>query len=122
MPNNDQIVRRFFAAVSSMNAHELIEFFTPDAVYVSVPLPPPAQGRTAIFNSLVGMPERFQAVEMEIVQQVTSADRVATECIAHLTLDAEVIALPMASFFQLENSLIKTWREYFDIRAFKTRN
>jgi limonene-1,2-epoxide hydrolase len=118
MPTNDRVIRQFSAAVSRMDADELIEYFTPDAVYSLMPMPPPLRGRNAIYQSFVGVPERFRGVRIETVTQTASGSLVIGEFIAHLQLDNRTMALPMADFFELEKGKIKEWREYFDLAAF----
>jgi limonene-1,2-epoxide hydrolase len=120
MLTNDQIIRQFSAAVTRMDADELIEYFTPDAVYLLMPMPPPLRGREEIYKSLAGMPARFRGVRIETISQITSGDLVVSEFIAHLRLDNQTMELPMADFFELENGKIKAWREYFDVASFKT--
>jgi limonene-1,2-epoxide hydrolase len=120
MLTNDQIIRRFSAAMTRMDVNELIEYFTPDAVYIMVPMPPPLRGRKEIYDSLAGMPKRFKGVEIETISQIASGNFVVSELTAHLRLEHQTMVLPMADFFELENGKIKMWREYFNVASFKT--
>jgi limonene-1,2-epoxide hydrolase len=120
MLTNDQIIRRFSAAMTRMDVNELIEYFTPDAVYIMVPMPPPLRGRKEIYDSLAGMPKRFKGVEIETISQIASGNFVVSEFTAHLRLEHQTMVLPMADFFELENGKIKMWREYFNAASFKT--
>jgi limonene-1,2-epoxide hydrolase len=97
-----------------MNADEIIEFFTPDATYHNIPLPI-LRGRQEIFESLKGLPDRFQKVEVEILHQISSGNLVMNERIDYFTFPDRRVALPIAGVFELENGKIKAWREYFDI-------
>jgi limonene-1,2-epoxide hydrolase len=69
MSTNEQIVLRFCDAFARMDADELIEYFTPDAIYHNIPLPP-LRGGTEIYESFKGLPQRFKGLEIEVLNQI----------------------------------------------------
>ena len=119
METNDEIVRRFCTVVfPRMNADELIEYFAPDALHHNIPLPP-LRGREEIYASFKGLPERFEAVEVEILNQVSVGDLVMNERTDYFVRDGRTTALPIAGVFRMEAGKIKEWREYFDLAMFR---
>jgi limonene-1,2-epoxide hydrolase len=114
MSNNEQIVTDFCTAFGRMNADELIDYFTLDAIYHNIPLPV-LRGRQEIYESLQGLPNRFKEMRIEILHQISSGDIVMNERIDYFTFPDREVALPIAGIFELENGKIKAWREYFDL-------
>jgi limonene-1,2-epoxide hydrolase len=114
MTENEQIVTNLCLAFTRMNADELIEYFAHDAVYHNIPLPI-LRGRDAIFASLKGLPDRFQALEVEILHTISAGNMVMNERIDYFTFPARRVALPIAGIFELEAGKIKAWRDYFDL-------
>jgi limonene-1,2-epoxide hydrolase len=111
---NEEIVLRFCAAFARMDADELISYFTDDAFYHNIPLPP-FRGREEIYTILKSLPRRFQAFEIEVLNQVASGNLVMNERIDHFQLQGRRVSLPIAGVFELEQGKIKSWREYFDL-------
>ena len=101
-----------------MNVDELIEYFSPDALYHNIPLPP-LRGTAEIYASLKGLPQRFDGLEVEILNQIAVGDLVMNERIDYFLRGARRTALPIAGVFQMEAGKIKVWREYFDLETFK---
>ena len=114
MTENELIVTDLCRAFGRMDADELIEYFAADAVYHNIPLPP-LHGREAIYASLQGLPNRFQALEVEIRHQACAGNIVMNERIDYMTFPDRRVALPIAGIFELENGKITAWREYFDL-------
>jgi limonene-1,2-epoxide hydrolase len=112
-------VLEFIRAFPRMNADELIEYFTEDALYHNIPLPP-LRGRTEIYESFKGLPMRFKGVEVEILNQVASGNLVMNERIDYFLVEDRRIALPIAGVFELHGGKIRSWREYFDLATFRS--
>ena len=118
MESNDSIVSRFCAAFGRMNADELIEYFTPDATYHNIPLPP-LRGRAEIYESLKGLPLRFKGLQIETLNQVSAGSLVLNERVDYFLFEDRRVALPIAGVFEMEAGKIKAWREYFDLATLK---
>lgn len=120
METNDEIVRRFCTVVfGRMDADELIAYFAPDAVYHNIPLQP-LRGRDEIYASFQGLPDRFEAVEVEILNQIAVGDLVMNERIDYFVRGGRTTALPIAGAFRMEAGKIREWREYFDLETFRS--
>jgi len=118
MESNEDIVRRFCAAFARMDADELIEYFTPDALYHNIPLPP-LRGRAEIHASLKGLRSRFRGLEIEILHQVAAGELVMNERIDYFMIGERRVALPIAGVFELTAGKIRSWREYFDLATLR---
>ena len=114
MTENERIVTDFCRVFSRMDADELITYFAPDAVYHNIPLAP-LRGREAIYASLQGLPNRFQALQTEILHQVSAGNIVMNERIDYFTFADRRVALPIAGIFELQDGKITAWRDYFDL-------
>ena len=120
MKSNDELIRHLCTDVfKRMNADELIAYFSEDAVYHNVPLRP-LNGISEIYASLKGLPQRFEAIEVEILHQIAAGDMVMNERVDYFRRAGRTISLPIAGFFLLSQGKIKVWRDYFDLETFKS--
>jgi limonene-1,2-epoxide hydrolase len=113
----EQVVRDFCAAWSRRDADELLAFFTDDAVYHNIPMPP-MQGKAAIrevFNLFLPPSE---TIEFEVRHLASSGSVVFTERVDRFLMGGNSVVLPVAGVFEIENGLIKAWRDYFDMAMF----
>ena len=55
---------------------------------------------------------------LEILHQVVSDGVVMNERIDHITIGGREIALPICGVFEIQDGLIKAWREYYDSAPF----
>jgi limonene-1,2-epoxide hydrolase len=114
---NDAMIRAFIAAWERRDTEYIIDSFTDDAVYHSIPLTP-IVGKDAIREFVT----RFADVapgRLEIRHQIASADVVMNERVDHITLNGNPVVLPICGVFEIENGRIKAWREYFDLTPAK---
>jgi limonene-1,2-epoxide hydrolase len=115
--SNEQVVRDFCAAWARKDADELLGFFTDDAIYHNIPMPP-MQGKAAIrevFNLFLPPSE---TIEFEVVQLASQGSVVFTERVDRFLMGGNKVELPVAGVFEIENGLIKAWRDYFDMATF----
>jgi limonene-1,2-epoxide hydrolase len=118
MTENEQVVENLMRAFSRMDADELITYFTDDALYHNVPLPP-LRGRAQIYEFLKGLPNRYLGLETETLRQVASGNLVMNERIDYFQFPDRRVVLPIAGVFELEHGKVKAWREYFDLATMK---
>ena len=114
---NDALVRAFMQAWERRDAEFIIDCFTDDAVYHSMPLTP-IVGRAAIAEWVKG----FAGVppgRLEVHHQVASADVVMNERTDRITLNGRSVTLPIAGVFEMRDGRIAAWREYFDLTPAK---
>jgi limonene-1,2-epoxide hydrolase len=99
------------------DADFIVDCFTEDAVYHSVPLSP-IVGRPAIAEWVRG----FAAVppgRLEVHHQVASETVVMNERTDSITLNGQPVVLPICGVFEIEHGRIRAWREYFDLAPAK---
>jgi limonene-1,2-epoxide hydrolase len=114
----ETIVTGLCLAFERLDADELIGYFSDEAVYHNVPLPP-SRGRAQIYASLSGLRSRFKAVRVEMLHTVSAGDLVMNERIDHFTFhDGAMVSLPIAGIFELESGKVVAWRDYFDLATF----
>ena len=113
---NLETVRRFCDAFSRRNPDEILGFFTEDAVYHNMPMPP-VQGKAGIKTVLDMFLKPSQSVEFIILKIAANDDAVLTERLDKFALGGKNVELPVAGVFELEGGKIAAWRDYFDMAA-----
>lgn len=115
--SNEETVRRFCEAFSRRDIDELVGFFTPNAVYHNIPLPP-STGIDAIRSSLMAFVPGSPAIEFELVHMASAGPVVFTERIDRMTFTGKPVQLPVVGVFEVEDGKIRAWRDYFDMQMF----
>jgi len=111
--SNDAMVRDFLAAWERRDTEYIVDHFTDDGVYHSIPLTP-IVGKAAIREFVAG----FAGVppgRLVIHHQVASGNVVMNERTDYITLNGRPVTLPICGVFEIEDGRIKAWREYFDL-------
>jgi limonene-1,2-epoxide hydrolase len=111
--SNDKFVADFIAAWERRDSAYVVDCFTEDAVYHSIPLTP-IVGKPAIRAWV----EHFAEVppgRLEVHHQVASGNLVMNERTDHITLNGKPVVLSTCGVFEIEDGRIKAWREYFDL-------
>lgn len=116
--SNEQVIRDFCAAWSRKDAEELLGYFTDDAVYHNLPMPPVA-GKDAIREVFGFFVPPSDSIEWEMLHLATAGDVVFTERVDRFVMGGKTIELPVAGVFELEDGLIKAWRDYFDMATWQ---
>ena len=96
----------------------LITYFTPDAIYHNIPLPP-LEGIAAIHQGFKGLPQRFDSVAVKILNQISAGDLVMNERVDYFVRGGRTTPLPIAGVFRMENGKIRHWNDYFDLATFR---
>jgi len=110
---NDAMVRAFLSAWERRDTGHIVDRFSDDAVYHSMPLAP-IVGKAAIrsfVEGFVGVPPG----RLVIHHQVATDRVVLNERTDHITLNGQHVVLPICGTFEIEVGLITAWREYFDL-------
>ncbi len=115
--SNNALVRAFLAAWERRDTPYILDCFTDDAVYHSIPLTP-IVGREAI-GAFVTKFADVPPGRLEIRHQIASADVVMNERTDYITLNGSPVVLPICGVFEIEGGRIKAWREYFDLSPAK---
>ncbi|HEY2774432.1 MAG TPA: limonene-1,2-epoxide hydrolase family protein [Candidatus Binatia bacterium] len=116
--SNEQIVRDFCSAWARRDADELLGFFTDDAVYHNIPMPPVA-GKAAIREVFNLFLPPAQKIEFEMLHLAVAGNVVFTERVDRFVLGAADVELPVAGVFEIEDGRIKAWRDYFDMATWQ---
>ncbi len=113
---NVDTVLRFCEAFSRRDPDEILEFFTEDAVYHNMPMPP-VQGKAAIRSVFDMFLKPSESVEFIVLKIAGNGNTVLTERVDKFTLGGRNVELPVAGVFELEGGKIAAWRDYFDMAA-----
>ena len=120
-----QVVRRFCVAWSdNVGADELAAFFSDNAVYHNIPLPP-VTGRQAIANNFAtfirpGAPG-IESLALQLVNIVAEGPIVMTERVDVFKVPSKSFELRVMGIFEVRDGKIDAWRDYFDMNQFTTR-
>ena len=115
--SNDAMIRDFLGAWERRDTEYIVDHFTDDGVYHSIPLAP-IVGKPAIRDFV----SRFADVppgRLVIHHQIASDDVVMNERTDYITINGRPVTLPICGVFEIENGRIKAWREYFDLAPAK---
>jgi limonene-1,2-epoxide hydrolase len=111
--SNDRMIREFLAAWERRDTDHIVERFTEDGIYHSIPLSP-IVGRHAIREFVTGF-EGKPPGHLVIHHQVASESIVMNERTDHITLNGRPVSLAISGVFEIEDGHIRAWREYFDL-------
>jgi limonene-1,2-epoxide hydrolase len=119
-----ELVRRFCDAwTDDMGIDDLAEFFTDDAVYHNIPLPP-VTSKENIADSLdsyirPGAPG-VEGIDFQLVNIAADGPVVLTERWDVFKLSDTSFGLAVMGTFEVRDGKISAWRDYFDMGQFVT--
>jgi limonene-1,2-epoxide hydrolase len=116
MSDSLSLVRDFCEAFERRDVEEVLGYFTEDAVYHNMPLPP-ANGKAAIRGVLDMFLKPATMVEFEILNMSADGDVVLTERVDRFDIAGKRIELPVMGTFEVKDGRIAAWRDYFDMAA-----
>ncbi len=116
MSDNTDLVTAFCRAWSNRDVDEILGYFTEDAVYHNMPMPP-MQGKPAIKTLLQQIVSPTSWIEWETLNMAEAGNVVFTERVDRFEMGGKKVELPVAGVFEIENGKIKAWRDYFDMAA-----
>ena len=114
MTDNVKLVTDFCRAWSNRNIEELVAYFSEDAVYHNMPMPP-MKGKPAIQAILNQIIAPASAIDFEIRHVAESGNVVFTERIDRFHMGGKKVELPVAGVFEIKDGKIVAWRDYFDM-------
>jgi limonene-1,2-epoxide hydrolase len=124
MESPKELVRRFCAAWSEdMATDDLAAFFTDDAVYHNIPLPP-VTGKENIAENLAsyirpGKPG-VEGIDFQLVNIAADGPVVLTERWDVFKLFDDSFGIGVMGTFEVRDGKISAWRDYFDMTQFVT--
>ena len=116
MSENTDLVSAFCKAWSNRHADEILGYFSEDAVYHNMPMPP-MQGKPAIKAILQQIIAPTAWIEWETLNMAENGNVVFTERVDRFETAGKKVELPVAGVFEIEDGKIKAWRDYFDMAA-----
>lgn len=114
MADNKELVREFCRAFSRRDTDEILGFFTDDAVYHNMPMPP-VRGKAAIRTVLDMFLKPAESVEFIVLHMAADGDTVLTERLDRFVMGGKTVELPVAGVFEVQGGKIAAWRDYFDM-------
>lgn len=114
MSDSADIVRVFCEAFSRRDTDEILGFFTDDAVYHNMPMPP-VSGKDGIRSVLDMFLKPAERVEFAILHLAADGDSVLTERIDRFVIGGKKVELPVCGVFEVAGGKIAAWRDYFDM-------
>jgi limonene-1,2-epoxide hydrolase len=116
--SNSDIVTQFMRAWEAQDIEKIMSFFTPDAVYHNMPMPP-MKGLDEIRKFIAPFAGSADDVVFEVLHQSEGADgTVLNERVDRFTLkNGQKINAEVMGVFEFQNGKIKAWRDYFDMKA-----
>lgn len=109
------IVTEFCALWADPDLDRIASYFTDDAVYHNIPMPP-AEGREAIKEFIAGFMAAFDGIDFQIHRQLDQGDVVMNERTDVMRKKGGgEVALPVMGVFEVRDGRIAVWRDYFDL-------
>ncbi|MEZ4333766.1 MAG: limonene-1,2-epoxide hydrolase family protein [Myxococcota bacterium] len=119
MASHSDIVDRFIAAWARKDVDQIMSFFTPDAVYINVPIEPPNVGQEMIRKTIEGFVGMAEAVEFRVHHQGESPSGVVlNERTDRFKINGRWVEAGVMGVFEFDGDRIKAWRDYFDMAQF----
>jgi limonene-1,2-epoxide hydrolase len=115
------LVQRFCDAFGKgASPDEIIEFFTPDAVYHNIPVDP-VHGHDGIRGMLGLFMTEGSQIEFRVRHIVGDGNVVLTERVDVFRLPNGIIELPVMGTFEVRDGKIAAWRDYFDLNQYMSQ-
>jgi limonene-1,2-epoxide hydrolase len=112
--DNLQTVRLFCDAFARLDIDEILSFFTDDAVYHNMPMPP-VKGKAAIRSVLDLFVKPSQAITFDMLNVAANGPIVFTERVDKFEMGGKRVELPVCGVFEVRDGKIAAWRDYFDM-------
>jgi len=117
MNANENVIRRFVAAWSDLDAARLVDFFTEDGTYHNMMLDP-VSGRENLLGLIGGFLGSWTATEWDLLNIASNGNIVFAERLDRTRAGDKTCNLPCCGVFEMQDGKIKVWRDYFDIGTY----
>jgi limonene-1,2-epoxide hydrolase len=111
------VVHSFIAAWNANDLERVVAHLHPEVFYHNVPVAP-IIGRDAVRSYLFGK-GGFEWVDWKLLAIAASGNKVLTERIDDFGIGGRDISLPLMGIFEIEDGLIRAWRDYFDMAMYR---
>jgi limonene-1,2-epoxide hydrolase len=121
MGQHEAIVRAFIGAFNANDLERILGFFSDDAVYHNIPVPP-VKGTAAIRGVIQGFLGMATQVDWIVHHLAETGDGVVlTERTDRFLIRGKWVELPVMGAFQVRQGRIAEWRDYFDMKQFQSQ-
>ena len=119
MSDAEAIVNAFMAEFDAEHpdAEQLASYFTEDAVYHNMPMPP-AEGIEAVKAALAGV-SQMTSRGWEVLHSAANGDVVLNERVDRFDMGGTEVAVQVCGVFEIRDGKIARWRDYFDMASFQ---
>lgn len=114
------IVTAFCAAWGRLDMDAVAALLHGAVDYHNIPMEP-LSGKAAVEAYLRDAAGRFDACAWEVRAIAATGDRVLTERVDRMCVAGTWIALPIMGIFEIEDGLIRRWRDYFDLASYRSQ-
>lgn len=111
------VVRAFVAAWNANDIDSVVGYLHPEVRYHNVPLEP-IFGREPVRHYLRSI-GTFDWVDWQLLAIAESGNQVLTERVDRFSLRGHEVSLPLMGIFEVEQGLIRGWRDYFDLAGYR---
>jgi limonene-1,2-epoxide hydrolase len=117
--NPVQVVEAFVAAWNRMDLEAIFGFLHEDIRYHNIPVEPLA-GKRAVSGYLHSR-WVFDSIDWEMTNIAATGNTVLTERVDRFTIAGRPVNLPVMGAFEIEDGLIRAWRDYFDLASYQAQ-
>jgi uncharacterized protein (TIGR02246 family) len=109
---NVQVVNAFCAAWASSDAEKIAAFMAEDCTTRLSETQPPSKGRAAFRDTLKGLFQRVQKVEIEVTETFAIGPTVLNDRIDYITREGKRSPVRVVGFFLVTDGKIAEWTDY----------
>ncbi|MEX2489890.1 MAG: limonene-1,2-epoxide hydrolase family protein [Pseudomonadales bacterium] len=121
MASNEEVIRDFIKAWSTLDVDKIVEFFTDDGTYHNMPIEP-VSGKDNLKEFIQGFIADWTETNWEVKLLLSQEDTVIAERLDRIKQSDRSIELPCLGVFEMQNGKIKEWRDYFDLGTYMKAN
>lgn len=111
------VVRSFIAAWNANDLARVVAHLHADVLYHNIPVAP-IHGRAAV-KAYLDSKGGFDWIHWKLLAIAESGNRVLTERVDDFGIGGANISLPVMGTFEIEDGLIRAWRDYFDLDSYR---
>lgn len=115
------IAKAFFAAWARQDHQAVLALLHDEVEYQNMPFPDVLRGKAAIAGFMAKFGKGMSNIHVEFRHIVEVGDVVFHEGVETYTRKGTRIALPYCGVFEIQDGLIRGWRDYFDARTLEAQ-
>ena len=115
MAANVAIAKAFFAAWARQDHAAVLELLHEDVAYQNMPFADVHRGKPAIAAFMAKFGKGMTDIHVDLRHVVEVGNVVFHEGVETYTRKGNKVTLPYCGVFEMENGLIRGWRDYFDL-------